>query len=1237
RDEYISRLLPTSEFRWSWALWTGAANGVADWLGKGDFVGKIDRAVKHSGETSICIVGKEAVPGSHEPPRGGYYNGPISLLPNTQYRFSVWYRTAGLPDNKALTLLLPVTSDTWLPASAEWKKHEVTFNSGANTSLNCYLVNFGVGTVWFDDASLVKVGDEGNDLLPNPGFELPGGPVPPAIVAGFPYASFPEYKDCKDVEEFGQRVLQTAQFRKGRLAIFRGFSVPQHQMMTPALAVRPMEVRQLNYDYHLSLASRAILWAAGKEPEVVVESINPSAVSLDRSGLAAPSVEFKITNTGAPAQAVFDFQLREEGGQTVYSLSSKKPIPSGASTVSFKLPSRIPAGSCFGDLWIRQNGKTMGWGSVGVNVTSSPSIRSLALTSEVYRQRQPVQGKVEVTNLTPGLSIELLQFDNFKRVVARRILPLTSNSLSFELQSPPPLTILQRVTARLLEDKGHEILDEEDVSFSISDLYPDPKDVRFVMWTSFSPASYIGRLMAREYFKHGVDTQYTGFSEWAPMENLWHLSYATRFTDAKTDWYQPQPSRRKDDHVRDPCLTNPEYLKKLREDLTGLTRSLGKYSTSDYALGDECMFVASDFDLCFSPTCVADFRRFAREEYGDLGKLNREWGTTFASWEEVTPITFDEVQKTGNIARWVDHRRHMETVWASIYQYSRQVINETAPGARTGYEGSDTEVGSFFANDYWKLAHSMNLNNIYFRDFLLNAVRDFSEPGTLLGGGWYGGYPGCRNEPFMRWFPWMTLLKGGNSLWVWYGSDGAGAVMAPDLSLYPFFKANVQEVKEIKSGIGKLLMSAKRQHDGIAMLYSPSSVHVATCTKGFPSMDQILNRMTQLLHNAGLECRVLSYEELKAGKLTNEEFKVLLLPGCQAMSSAEVEQVRRFATNGGTVVADLRPAVRNEHGTPYPQGALDDLFGVHQDPREFKAVQGVPSPRAEQTVGRGNLSLPALTTTLADGSLTVTQGKSLAKVEDAAALVTNDFGKGQGILLNFALPPAPPAKPKKEGEEESFRGWAEDAPMRDLVAQLLKVGGVQRPVALEPEFPKVDLGRFREGDLEYLGLAQNLPIDPLKYTNREAALPPAKAVVLRFQRRAHLYDMRAHRYLGFADSIKTDLRPGQAKLYALLPYKVSNLRVKVKDDSVLRPGSSVAYAVTVDGADHPAGTHVARLRVLDGKKQELTCYARNLLLERGRVSGQLNTALNDNPGTWTLVVTDVATGLKATANVTVRR
>ncbi len=107
RDQYIERILPSRNLGWSFNVWSGAANGVSDWLGQGEFQGAVDYDVKHSGEASVRITGTKAVRGSHESPRAAYIQAHIPVVKNARYQFSVWYKTANLADNQARISFYP--------------------------------------------------------------------------------------------------------------------------------------------------------------------------------------------------------------------------------------------------------------------------------------------------------------------------------------------------------------------------------------------------------------------------------------------------------------------------------------------------------------------------------------------------------------------------------------------------------------------------------------------------------------------------------------------------------------------------------------------------------------------------------------------------------------------------------------------------------------------------------------------------------------------------------------------------------------------------------------------------------------------------------------------------------------------------------------------------------------------------------------------------------------------------
>ncbi|MCE5238801.1 beta-galactosidase [bacterium] len=1215
RDQYLPDILKGAEFGWNWATWSGAAQGIADYFGTGVYEGAVDYSGGHTGQAALRIECKSVTKGSREASRAGYYVAPVKLEPGTEYVFSMWTRTQGLQNGQASVSLHPVGGGVAVPASDTWKLTEHRFRTNAAaTSMGVYLLNYQPGTVWYDDVKLVQAGTDEN-LLPNPSFEFPG-PAPAELATGFAYKLLPAFGKYADATAFLRGTVQSASFGQGRIGLV-SYAVPSQQMLTPGPS-GPVQYCRDDYDYYLQLAVRLILWGAKKTPpaQVTTAGGEMTTATVGQTGKLALNVR--------AAQAVPGATVALALGGPGWPVCASQPLnlQAGDNAVALALPA-LPAGQHWANVRVQAGGKTLGFASLGVEVASPVTIKSLELTQPSFSLAEPIKGKLVVDGPVSGASVALSARDSNGRLLGTAKVAVAGAETEFSVPVIPSSTIIGWLTADLLQ--GGKAVASEQRDFSMNNLYAPRDDVQYVMWQGYGN-SFLAPMIAESFSANGIDAFYDGGSVgYGPYANQWWLPYATRYVDTKTDWYQEKPTRQAGDLVRDPCLTNPEYRQKVTETLTKCAVRGLQYSTSDFTLGDENHFVAGRWDLCFSDTCVADFQRWARETYGSLDKLNAAWGSRFANWSDVKPQTLEEAQKTGNLVPWVDHRLHMESVWAGIHDFSREVIKQTVPHARVGYEGSDTVATSWQADDYWQLARAMSLNNIYYRDFLSLAVRDFSTPDTLLGAGWFGGYAGNRNEPFMRWFPWRTLFKGANSFWVWCGYGNAGSVMAWDTSLYPFFKAACEEVGEIKQGPGKLLMNAERQHDGIALLWSDSSVHLATATAGFPDIDTTLSSMVMMLHDCGLEAKVLSYAEVRQGKLTNDQFKVLLLPSAQALSAAEVAAIKQFAANGGTVIADLRPGVTDEHGKPYATPALDELFGVSQTAAFAKATGSLDFAGAPETSGAG---LKA-DNVLVDGSLKAAAGKALAQVGSAPVLVAHASGKGKALLLNLSLQ-GYSKLPKVEGQE--FAGWNEGAGYRAFLAGVLKTAGIEPVVRVLPDAPHVEVSRFRRGGAEYIGIVQSLPFDTLAYTNKTAPALQPRAVTVDFGRKAHLYDVRAGKYLGEVQNLRTKLTPGLAHLYALLPYRVEGLRVTAPAQATAGQALTCQVALQAKGR---LGDHVVRMQVFGPDGKERPWYARNLMTQAAGAQGRLTLALDDAPGAWKIVARDVATGVTGSGTVKV--
>ncbi len=1206
---YLDRIMAGAKFHWHWNVWTGDSKEVENHFGEGEFENTVTSENPHSGDRCAKVFGVKAEPGVKSSPYAAYIQ-EIEVEPNTDYVFGAWYRTTEFRKGEPWLSVIPAKGGVnYLEPGKEWTWAQVEFNSGDAEAVNAYLFTRGVGgAVFWDDVVFKEAGTERN-LMPNPGFEQPSADSV-EIAQGIPVKSLPAFAKYKTREDFARGVFEVTDFGEGRLALMPGIRPRRRQMLTPA-PDGPFREWTTQYDHYLALAIRTMLWGAQMEPEAEI------AMSTETATLPA-DVPVTVRAASDLGTCRLRMELRDHTGEVFAEHSSEIDVGEGASEATVTIDS-LPTGEYFADLWLLRDEKTVSFAAEAIGIQQAQRIEDIALDAQSFSGGEAVTGTATLANPREGGTLVLEVRDNHDRLEARAELPAQTGDVAFNIEPPEPLTIMHHIRAELRS--GDEVLDVARISYPVNDFRPEPNQIRHVMWQGLGN-DFTSPTIARVFSDWGIDTQYTGFHPLAPYNDMWHLPYATRFVDVKTD-YHHDGNRAKDDHVRDPCCTDPEHRAELREDLTATAEKAAHYSTSDFSLGDENHYVIGNYDLCFSETCNADFRRWCEEQYDSIDALNAEWQTDYASFDEVMPITEDEALETERWAQWVDHRRHIDGVWAGIHDYSRDVIREVVPDARVGYEGSDTFVRSLRATDYWKLSKAMDLNNIYYRDFVSAAWQSFATEDMLLGAGWYGGYGGNRNEEYMRWFPWRALLKGSNSFWVWMGYASAGGVMAPDTSLYPWFKAACEEVNWFKRGPGLMLNTAERQHDGIALLFSASSMHVAHLTEGYPRINDILNDTVKLLHDVGLECEIVSYAELAEGAVTADEFDALLLAGAQAMSDEEVAAVESFCDAGGSVIADLRAAVRDGHGKARERGALDDLFGVESS-ADFAPVNGAVQP-AEAT-GADASDTGIFTGRVADGNLKVTDGNSAYALGEAPAVVEKQHGDSLAVLMNFTLAGYSQLV-DPEGKEGDFAGWEDGAAWREWFMDMLQRAGVEKQVTIEPAQPHVEVSRFHAGQARYIGILQGLPRPGMDYTNEEAELPAPTDVTVTLPMKAHVYDVRAGEYIGHRSELETQLQPGIAHLYALLPYRIDEVDIAAPNEA--SADERVTYAVQLSTDTGTPAPHIVRVSVLGPDGEQRAWYADNLQVEGGRAHGQFRFALDDTPGTWTIRAREIATGRTA--------
>lgn len=977
-------------------------------------------------------------------------------------------------------------------------------------------------------------------------------------------------------------------FGKGRVLVFNYPTGGSHAKLclTPHLTIEAPDVLGY-YDYYHSLLAAGLLWAAGR----------PMPVQLQFPSAAEVAVQADQAVPGAVVDVLVHDPARGFRQQTQQTLD----LPQGKSTQ--KLPTiGLASGPRYTSVWIRKDGKVLGWGTGYDDLPAGPRIADIELKQAVAKPGNAIDGTVRLSDTPAKGSLEIELWDSYGRLLATQTVRPTGPQVPFQFKLPRTVAIVHEVRARL-SDSGR-LVDQQSEEFGVPDQVVD--DYHFLAWCD-GGNNAVTQGMLRVLADGGVDwidnTGLTGATETtarlmvrnAARYGLRSIPYATRI-------HSDQMTGR----VRQPCLTDPGYQEKWGEGLRNRAKGAAVFGPPAYTLGDENFLVSrAPLDVCTSPTCLAGFRQWLKQRYGTIEKLNASWQTQAKTWDDVMPATLDEVRdKPAHWPRWADHRLFMSTVFTQAHALGREAIRSVDPQARVGFDGLFT-LDAWHGYDFYQLCRACDLVQVYaIHPAQLEYLRAWHQPNAIVGS-WFNEI-GNRNETSAKRLGWHLLFHNFNSSWYWTSYGTGPALLFPDLRPTPEFQWLQATQSEIMAGIGKLLLHAERQHDGIAIHYSQTSVYANTLLKRPMNSAQFLG-FASLVEDLGLQYDVLSYEQIGKGKL--KDYKVLVLPASTSLSPTEAEAIRKFVEAGGLLVADTVPAVVDDHCRLLEKGLLDDLLGI--------ARSGLPNSKGAKPLAVDAEGLKAeLPLTVYDVALKATTAKPWAAAGTTPAVLVNRAGSGWTVLLNTPIE-----------QYTGLRKTGQGRSTQDLLRKLLVVTSVRpqvRVTAGEADVPACEIVRFQDGPIQYISLL----------TDNTCAGVKAEDVTIQLPRTAFVYDVRGKRALGEIQSVKTTLSPGDPKIYALMPYSIEGVKITPVAAKVAA-GTEAAFDVALQvKAGTLSGRHCLRIEVLAPDGKRLRHYAQNVLSDKALVRVSVPLALNDPPGVWQVQVTDVATGRTASGEFT---
>ncbi len=401
--------------------------------------------------------------------------------------------------------------------------------------------------------------------------------------------------------------------------------------------------------------------------------------------------------------------------------------------------------------------------------------------------------------------------------------------------------------------------------------------------------------------------------------------------------------------VRPNSLANPATIAKMKSFLdTNIPRAKDAYPLG-YALDDEVSLgtFCSPYEVDGSPQSIQGYRKSLKQLYGgDIKKLNAEYGSSYAGFDAIKPKPFEAVRRQItaktigkiNLSEWCDWHSYMDTQFAEAIAELVRHANSLDPKVPCGFVGGQGPT-AFGGYDWRKLSKAAQWCEAYESGGNNEIIRSFwGQKRPLL----KTYFP--RKGAFAQnaWFLWYYMVHGNRGVICWPNG------WFPPNGVAPHIKELAGTFKEVQGPVSKLVVDGEFQYDPVAIYYSHPSIqvtwgldsasHGGTWVSRSSSMDNNLStshltRMgwSKALEDIGIQSRFYHMDHLIDGQLQKDGVKVLLLNRSLCLSDKEAEAIKKFAANGGTVIADHMCGIFDEHGKARATGALDDLFGVKHD------------------------------------------------------------------------------------------------------------------------------------------------------------------------------------------------------------------------------------------------------------------------------------------------------------------
>ncbi len=785
--------------------------------------------------------------------------------------------------------------------------------------------------------------------------------------------------------------------------------------LTPAFLRDFYETGSAPVEHYYSLLAKILLEAGGKRLPV---RLGAADVAAGRASVAVSS--------DVAGRATAKWRVTDPFGSVVASGERPAEIAKGESTLVLE-GLAVPAaqGPLAFELVLATGRGVLDWGAWAFSNEPPAVVAALTPDAAWHEEGETLAYAAKVEGAADGLRLRVALVDSYGRTVRERETAAAAGDArgSFVLSNALPARCYT-LDARLRTADGR------DVSRRRAEVRVRPDESKYA-WDDFEVGTW-GNANTREYLWPDLAAIYRDIGLSTLIANpertqidftMRHNFHPTLLSDAglhrsaEPDAYLKSGDKLK--LVRGTCLSSPEFFARRAKWVEGVSKTLRQKGLRFIWFGDEQSITGyggSAIDFCFSEHCLKEMRAFARAKYGTLERLNAEWETDFARWEDVVPFTRQEVWAADgrHVAGWADHLEFMDCRLTNSLALSVLPLRRIDPAVRYALSGTQAP-SAYGGTDWWKQLNVLDAALSYGTGGQFDIHRSFCPGGGFMPWNW--GYAG--KGPGAVENVWQSCFAGCRGLIGFCSSSQ----LNDDWTYSQGLRDTRRHVRRMAHGTGLHFVQNLRTRPDVAILYSQASLRAAFIEKRREEHDRLEEKVRCVLKNLGYAYDYVSYDQLAAGVAAARGYRALVLADAEAMSDAEVEGVKAFAAKGGLVIAEGMPAVRRQNLVRRAQPPLAGLFADGRnalfekiDVRYLKAIEYPDKPENVAVVqmeqGRYDAALVrAGAATAKLGMADAQSGKPVVNADvsvkaDAAGNVTwcvqsSRFGRVREVKFSF--------------------------------------------------------------------------------------------------------------------------------------------------------------------------------------------------------------------------------------------